>query len=325
MPNWDSAVGEADGVEQLQARRMKASAAVEAPSADPAKARPKSSPRMMKAELAVKRGMDQRQADRMVALQDAEERAYTLGREFNALSFAAEEKQQLLERLSETAGFLALVPPAAPTSPPEAKRALTRSHGKGDSKGARARSTSPTAASTGGDATGGPSQQDSAVYRDSTLADLLGDHHPTVKLANARDAVDERLVTVEPELHQQDEYSETLSMMLRRLREQHALQLASIAEMRDRLKQMSSVRIAHTAAPPRASASTHPVFSDPLVCVCACVCVLIWTGGARAEVDRGRGARRGGCDAHRVQDGARQPREEFRHVRRQDPRAQERA
>ena len=55
-----------------------------------------------------------------------------------------------------------------------------------------------------------------------------------MRLEHERRTVEGRLLEVEPQLHETEEYGETLTMMLFRLRQQHALQLAAIGEMRDR-------------------------------------------------------------------------------------------
>ena len=199
MPNWDQAMGDvADSVEQLE-QRLKAGSAAESPRKGPA-ARPQSSPRKMqtKADLAVKAGMDPRQAERMVALATAEERAYALQHEYNVLSFAAEEKQQKLERLAETVRFLSMGPAAVPMSPPASSRKASppRDGGGGESKsgspGGRSASPAAAAATAGGEAGASASPHDSSA-RDETLSQLLGDHHPTVRLEHDRRDVEARL------------------------------------------------------------------------------------------------------------------------------------
>ena len=136
-----------------------------------------------------------RAANELAQLAEAEARAYALQAKFNALSVRAEKKQQLLEQLCETERHCKLVPVSADTSPPA-------------------------------------SAAESAF--ESMLSHMLGSHHPTVLFDNARLALEERLKTVGPEVLELEDYTETLGMMLRRMRETHALQLAAIGSMRDR-------------------------------------------------------------------------------------------
>ena len=164
-------------------------------------------------------------------LKRVEIRANQLRDELNLLSFKAEEKQQQLERLAQAEANLKLNP-EMPTTPIGGKHGLKGSGSTTSAvnpssppelHAARDGARSPTAASSIGE-----SQQL------STLSQLLGDHHPTVALEHSRLAVEMRLAGIEPQLNEAEEYGETLTMMLFRLRQQHALLLADIGERRDK-------------------------------------------------------------------------------------------
>ena len=159
---------------------------------------------------------------------------------FNALSFKAEEKQQQLERLAEQEALLRLQPELAVTSgSPRSKKSPTTSRGS-PSGGSRSGSPIPpgggasaAGASTSGSAIGGAALA-AGASSSLTMSQLLGSSHPTVALEHRRMSVEGRLLGIEPLMNEAEEYSETLNMMLFRLRNQQALLLADIATRRDR-------------------------------------------------------------------------------------------
>ena len=204
--------------------------------------------------------LDQRAAAEREELKQSEIRVNTLRSEYNSLSFKAEEKQQDLERLAEVEALLKLQPEMANTPVP----------GKRSGKGSLSSRGSPSGGSELGGGSGsmaglggGPSASGSAAHMGGgggggtsggrgggassvdaggsqlssatmTLSQVLGGNHPTVALEHARLGVEDRLSGVEPKLVEAEEYGETLTMMLFRLRQQHALLLADIAERRDK-------------------------------------------------------------------------------------------
>ena len=169
---------------------------------------------------------ESREAAKRRELAQVEAKVYALATELNLLSFKAEEKQQALERMSETEQVLRM----APMSPEFARKKAGSS--KASSPAAAPAPSGPVAPAAA------PSSalldDSSAIYKEATLSQILGNNHPTVALEHARLAVEGRLVSVEPELLEAEEYGETLTMMLFRLKQEHARQLAAIGEMRDR-------------------------------------------------------------------------------------------
>ena len=145
-------------------------------------------------------------ASKSAQFTEAEERVHKLRAHFNDLSFKSEERQAELERLAIALNSLSLVP-----ENPEAALKSPR------------RPNTATAASLDG----------AESVASSTMSQRLGSTHPTVILEKARLSAEMQLLKLEPQLADEEAYSETLEMMLHRLRDAHARRLADIATRRD--------------------------------------------------------------------------------------------
>ena len=165
----------------------------------------------------------QRQALQSIEADLAEKRVNTLRLQFSELASQAEEMQQQLERLAQENYAISLVPLAA------------------EKKDGRARS--PTLKSDAGSSALDKLDARLASIEASSRALLelsvqLGGNHPQVVLETARVAVERQVIELEPRLEEVDVYTETLEMMLFRLRDAHAALLAHIDTLRDHGLQM---------------------------------------------------------------------------------------
>ena len=153
----------------------------------------------------------------------AEKRVNTLRLQYSELASQAEEMQQQLERLAQENYAISLVPLAA------------------EKKTGRARS--PTLKSDAGSSALDKLDARLTSIEESSRALLelsvqLGGNHPQVVLETARVAVERQVIELEPRLEEVDDYTETLEMMLFRLRDAHASLLAHIDTLRDHGLQM---------------------------------------------------------------------------------------
>ena len=142
----------------------------------------------------------------------AEKRVNTLRLQYSELASQAEEMQQQLERLAQENYAISLVPLAA------------------EKKTGRARS--PTLKSDAGSSALDKLDARLTSIEESSRALLelsvqLGGNHPQVVLETARVAVERQVIELEPRLEEVDDYTETLEMMLFRLRDAHASLLGS--------------------------------------------------------------------------------------------------
>ena len=172
---------------------------------------------------------DQRALEERAVLAETESHVNTLRAELNSLCFKAEEKQQHLERLAEQEAALRKQPEMADVSAkgsPRTKQAVGNQRSPEGGSGASAKPDCAAGTVAAGGSTMTTSQQ-------------FGSNHPTVALEHSRMGAEAKLMAIEPEMNEAEGYGETLTMMLFRLRQQHALLLADIAERRDRSNELT--------------------------------------------------------------------------------------